>query len=157
VHSLVVESESKSVNTNAAKSAAPVLPEWMPVPEWNDFIAFRKEHKKPLTPTSRKYILQRLDDLRLAGHDPAAVLKQSIRNSWPGLYPLSKDRLDPATRDARNLEALGFTRTERNLAAAGLARPGIPFVQSEFGPIKKRSPEDQAAIEKIGKEFLGKE
>jgi hypothetical protein len=129
VHSLVVESEeSKSENNSAAKSAAPVLPEWMPLPQWNAFLDYRKQSKKRMTPYAQSLAIEVLADLRSQGHDPASVLKQSILNGWTGLFPFRKD-------------------SPKSLGPAGRT---IPFVTSEFGPRKPRDPQTQAAIEAIG-------
>jgi 5-formyltetrahydrofolate cyclo-ligase len=55
---------------------------------WADWIAFRKEIKKPLTPTSVKKQAKFLHAMSEA--DAIACLEQSIRNGWQGLFPVSK-------------------------------------------------------------------
>jgi hypothetical protein len=132
----------ESVKPSAAKNAAPlVLPEWIPVPEWTEFLKHRKDRKKPLNPYGQKLAIESLDKLRLAGHDVADAINRCILGGWSEFFP-PKDTKDPNTR------------TERNLRAAGFARPGISFAQPEFSSRKPRSPETQAEIERIWKEHL---
>lgn len=55
---------------------------------WSDWIAFRKEIKKPLTPTSVKKQAKFLH--AMAEEDAIACLEQSMRNGWQGLFPVAK-------------------------------------------------------------------
>jgi len=62
------------------------LPLWLPLDEWNGFIAERKKQRAAPTENAKKLLIKKLDTLRLSGHDPKEVLEQSIENSWKGLF-----------------------------------------------------------------------
>lgn len=64
------------------------LPDWIPADEWGGYERMRKTIRKPLTPDARKLAFNELAKLKSAGNDPAAVLNQSILNSWQGLFEL---------------------------------------------------------------------
>lgn len=70
-----------------------VIPEGLNCQEfldgWQEWIAYRKEIKKPLKATSMKSQLQ-----MLSGHPPgiaAEMLRQSIRNQWQGIFEVKND------------------------------------------------------------------
>jgi len=110
----------------AAQTAAqgvPILPlpDWMPLPQWNEFLKFRHQSKKPMSQHAQEIAIKRLDQLRELGHDPTAVIEQSILNSWAGLFPVSGPATGSAGRTERNMRILGLTRTERNLKNFGLS------------------------------------
>ena len=67
-----------------------VLPDWVPASTWSEFEDFRTEIGKPLTPTSRTAVLRELGRLRGEGHDPQAVIEQSVLRGWHGPYPLRR-------------------------------------------------------------------
>lgn len=81
-----------------ARSAAVevALPNWLPADTWADFIAMRKSIRKPMTPAAMRLQFKALANLRDQGHDPRAVLEQSIAASWQGLFPLKGDGRDGA-------------------------------------------------------------
>lgn len=79
-------------------------PDWLP-PEWDDFIADRRERKKPMTARSQKLAMATLDQLRREGHDPAAVIRQSIERGWSALFPLKADRKVVVGRDSSQVVA----------------------------------------------------
>jgi hypothetical protein len=66
------------------------VPDWMP-PQWTDYCAYRKA-RKGWTAKAEALCIRELSRLREAGHDPAAVIEQSIRNGWAGVFPLKADR-----------------------------------------------------------------
>lgn len=70
------------------KAPAEPLPRWIPIEAWEAFIGMRKQIKKPLTVDAFPLAIRKLDKLRVAGHDPKAVLEQSTLNSWQGLFEL---------------------------------------------------------------------
>jgi len=67
------------------------LPAWVPIPPWSEFLKARKQQKKPLTAYQQELTIQKLDQLRKSGNDPAAVLNQSILNNWADLWPLKRN------------------------------------------------------------------
>lgn len=62
------------------------LPDWVPAEAWAEFLKMRKLLKKPLSEYGQKLALKTLNNLRLAGHDPQAVLDYAIENSNQGLF-----------------------------------------------------------------------
>lgn len=69
--------------------AAPVFvdpPDWLDAGAWGEWCQYRKG--KRWQESAQRYSINELDKLRLAGHDPAAVIRQSIAAGWTGLFPL---------------------------------------------------------------------
>lgn len=65
-------------------------PEWLPREQWEAYLDMRKSIKSPLTPHGLRLAMKELLRLRDAGHDPEAVLNQSIFNNWKGLFALKE-------------------------------------------------------------------
>lgn len=70
------------------KTSAFALPDWVDSDTWSDFVEVRKKVRAPLTDRAASLILKSLAELRANGHDPKAVLEQSIANGWKGVFPL---------------------------------------------------------------------
>lgn len=72
-------------------------PEWVPADAWARFVASRAL-KHPLTSTAAALIVSELSKFKAAGHDPAAVLDQSVMNGWRGVFePKVGSRPPPAS------------------------------------------------------------
>lgn len=82
----VTDTNTKEESKNKAQSAF-CLPEWVPQKEWQDFEDMRRKLRKPMTDRARALIVAELFKLRTR-YDIAAVLEQSIRNSWQDVYEL---------------------------------------------------------------------
>lgn len=67
------------------------LPDWIPSEEFGQFMEMRKAIGKELTPHAVKLAVSKLETLKGQGHEPKAVLEQSIFNGWQGLWPLHED------------------------------------------------------------------
>ena len=63
------------------------LPAWLPAEVWQQWHAFRNG-RKGWTTRARELSLAKLGTLRDAGHDPKAVIEQSIERGWTGLFPV---------------------------------------------------------------------
>ena len=77
-----------------AKDSSPspsllALPDWIDPLAWHDYEAHRKGLRKPLVNGSINHVLRDLEKLRAQGHDPNAVLSQSIVRGWVGVFPLA--------------------------------------------------------------------
>ena len=55
---------------------------------WDEWVIFRKEMKKPLTPTSIREQLKFLTEQN--EHDAITSIKNSIRSGWVGLFPVKQ-------------------------------------------------------------------
>lgn len=73
------------------------LPSWMPLAAWDAYVEMRKKIRRPMTERAKELAVLRLDKLRQAGHDPEAVLDQSVFNSWQGLFPLHAEVVQAGT------------------------------------------------------------
>lgn len=67
----------------------PLLPGWLPEDVWADWHQYRNA-RKGWTPKARELSMSTLADLRDAGHDPRAVVNQSIERGWTGLFPVKQ-------------------------------------------------------------------
>lgn len=63
------------------------LPDWLDREDWQSWVADRKDRKKPVTEEGAKRQLQQLADYRAEGHQPQAVIANSIAGGYQGLYP----------------------------------------------------------------------
>jgi hypothetical protein len=62
------------------------LPEWVPAAAWGEWEETRRKRRKPLTDAARAINLRKLEALRADGHDPEAVIKQSVGRGWDGFF-----------------------------------------------------------------------
>lgn len=62
------------------------LPGWVPTEQWQAYCDMRQRIRKPMTDRAKVMAVAKLAEFRDAGHHPAAVLGQSIFNSWQGLF-----------------------------------------------------------------------
>lgn len=69
-----------------------VLPDWVPLNEWNAYVELRCKLKKPLTDHARDLAVKRLASLKAQGHNPAEVLNQCILGGNQGLHPVGYGR-----------------------------------------------------------------
>lgn len=98
------------------KSAATPLPDWVPPEPWAGYIAMRAKIRKPMTQRAKELAVGELEKLRGQGHDPQAVLEQSIFHSWQGLFPLRPNSSKGGANKQESLE-------ERNRRVAKEWRP----------------------------------
>lgn len=81
-------STSPSVKKPKEEPVRFTLPFWVPVDAWTGFEEMRKKTRHPLTDRARRLVIAELNDLRVAGHDPLAVLNQSIARDYRGVFPV---------------------------------------------------------------------
>jgi hypothetical protein len=88
------------------KKAAFILPDWIPSEIWADYLEMRKKIGKPATDRAMTLCVSRLEELRKQGHGCAAVLEQSILNSWQGLFEIKqpKENVRYDNRKLSNIE-----------------------------------------------------
>lgn len=92
------ETRKSKVNTEA-----PVAPVWLPKTAFEEFEKHRKAIRKPMTALAKSKLIAELSRLKAAGNDPTAVLEQSIRNGWTGVFPLRVDAGSPPQYDFSRL------------------------------------------------------
>lgn len=75
-------------NKDKSNATVPVsVPAWVPEDCWKSFAEMRKKIRAPLTDDAKTLTVRELAKLRDQGHDPRAVLEQSIMKSWRGVFP----------------------------------------------------------------------
>lgn len=84
------------------------LPDWLPRPEWEGFIAMRKKIKKAPTDRAIELLIMKLEKLRADGEDVGAVLDQSTMGNYQGLFPVRQDqRQAPPRSTGPDMSRLG--------------------------------------------------
>ena len=61
-------------------------PDWVPKLEWSEFVKMRRKIRHPLTEFACQLIVGDLEKFRKQGYDPGAVLQESIKNGWRGVF-----------------------------------------------------------------------
>lgn len=65
-----------------------VLPDWIPVSLWREWVEFRKALRKPIrTAQGANGAIRELDKFRQQGFTPEQVIRHSIAHEYQGLYP----------------------------------------------------------------------
>ena len=64
------------------------LPDSIPGELFMEFLDMRKNIGKEMTANAVKLAIGKLEKLKAEGHEPKAVLEQSIFRSWAGLFPI---------------------------------------------------------------------
>ena len=69
------------------------LPSWLPPDAWEAWCEHRRAKRRgSWTPPVARACLKRLADLREEGHEPAAVIANSVAAGWTGLFPPKPER-----------------------------------------------------------------
>ncbi|HAP27304.1 MAG TPA: hypothetical protein DCR74_17135 [Achromobacter sp.] len=63
------------------------LPDWLDGDDWRSWVADRKARRKPVTQEAARRQLQQLAAYLAEGHQPGAVIANSIAGGYQGLYP----------------------------------------------------------------------
>ena len=72
--------------TEKEKKDSIEIPDWIPLEDWNDFVAMRKQIKKPMTDRAKRIVLGKLADMKNRGVDVSVALQNSIANNWQNIY-----------------------------------------------------------------------
>lgn len=85
------------------------LPGWVPADTWAAFMETRKAKKAKSTDYALSLIVKDLERFKAAGHDPVAILNNSIKAGWSDVYPpkvpasaMTPDRRTPAPENFAN-------------------------------------------------------
>lgn len=68
-----------------------IVPDFIDEELWSDFIDMRGKLRKPPTDKAKALLVKDLEKHKGNGDDPNEILRQSIKNSWLGLFPLRGD------------------------------------------------------------------
>lgn len=110
-------SSSSSSNKDSLRSSSArdkrtpddvTVPDWVPAVSWRAFVQHRKDIRKPLTANAAELAIAELEKLKAQGHEPAAVINQSIVSRWAGLFPL---------KGASHVKPAGTGNAGRSLSA----------------------------------------
>ena len=85
-----LEKPQSRVKYSRVEYSKVILPDFINKELWDDFLEMRKKNKKAPTEKAKELLIKDLEKFRDAGDDPNEVLKQSIKNSWQGLFPLKE-------------------------------------------------------------------
>lgn len=73
----------KKIKNKSQPSVVFVLPDWVPISDWEEFKEHRRTKcRKPMTGSIATRLVGVLDELRGLGHEPAAVLHEAIDRDW---------------------------------------------------------------------------
>lgn len=103
--SLASSSPHKEKPPKGVKKKKPIIPDWIPAEYWDDYVEMRKSIGKKMTEKAVPLAISKLERLRIDGHDPGEVLKQSILNSYQGLFAVRDEQNGKQTKSQRIIEA----------------------------------------------------
>lgn len=69
---------------NSDHAPAFVPPDWVIVSKWDAWVKIRPA--KARTPAALAAAIEKLEKFRAAGHDPNAIIAESLANGWQGLF-----------------------------------------------------------------------
>lgn len=99
----------------AAKASQLGLPDWLPKSAWNDWHNFRNS-MKGWTHKAKTLSLGTLTKLREKGHDPTAVIEQSIERGWTGLFEIKQEKGNGTNRPAESASGRAERKGNEHLA-----------------------------------------
>lgn len=71
--------------------AASPLPDWLPAEAWDRFLKARIAMRAKPTEGAKRLLIADLAKLQAAGEDVTAVLDQSVKRGWKGLFAVKQD------------------------------------------------------------------
>lgn len=77
-------SSSSSSSEKSMGAFAP--PDWVPIEAWTAWLEVRKKKRAPNTDEALRLSVLDLERFRDVGQDPRAVLEQSVKRGWQGLF-----------------------------------------------------------------------
>jgi len=81
------ELEKEKETKNAA---AVVVPDWIPLETWNQFLEMRRRIKKPPTEYAVQLLIDKLLKFKESGQNIQAVLEKSITSSWQDVFEITE-------------------------------------------------------------------
>lgn len=108
---LVKTARQSSDYTHKTISKDSDLPEWLNKEIWNNWIAYRKDKKQTLTPRSIELQLKELSK-DISNH--VAIIEQSIKNGWTGIFPLKGQKNTPLKNSVISSKYSKYENTQQN-------------------------------------------
>jgi hypothetical protein len=92
------------------------------------FVEMRKKIKAPLTEHAFSLLLKKLDGMGSTDEEKAAIVNQSVMNSWKGLFPLKQEVRQSGAHISHSKDALDerypdFAEANRNYVPPWEVRP----------------------------------
>lgn len=138
--------QEPKIKSKGARAAPLVVPEWLPSEVWDKWHRYRNNGKK-WTHDARALSLRTLTELHAAGHDPMAVVDQSIERGWTGLFAI-KEFPNANRTTGGNLSAVEKVRAANAANAAARAaavraaeydelpaEPYAPFLEGQYARV----------------------
>lgn len=115
--SCVTPYEHNKTSYLSQRSLVAPLPDFIPRAAWEDFLADRRERRKPMTSRAQNMAIAELAKLHGQREDLEAVIRRSIRKGYDSFYPLPKDekRTPGASAEAWWTSPEGIDRQGRKL------------------------------------------
>lgn len=79
--------EERSVVESRGEENSDDLPEWLSRTAWSDWVQYRKESRKKITPSTERRQIKMLSQHI---EDHVKIIEQSIEQGWMGLFPIKK-------------------------------------------------------------------
>lgn len=111
--------EAKPVSPSADANPKFKLPGWIEKQTWEDYEQMRRRIGKPMTDRARNLAVDRLAALQNKGHPVIDVLKQSIFNSWQGVFEIRGNGNGKQSKLERTLQNFHDLELEERSQAAG--------------------------------------
>lgn len=155
-------SSSKKEDTPSLRSGGvrearkPEIPDWIPPEPWAAFVEMRRKIRAPLTDRAVLLTIAELKKMRET-EDIGAVLDQSVRNSWRGVFAVKRDgsSTSRASPTVKNSNASASDWWGRWRAVAEKRCEWQPEWGPKFGePECKIPPDVQAAIKNAIERFI---
>jgi DNA-binding transcriptional ArsR family regulator len=111
------------------------VPDWMDRSLWQQFLEHRRFIKAPMTEVAKRRAITTLAKLRDEGHEPEAVLNQSIVNGWKGVFPVKQHSGSESRRFSATVEALQSLFGEDDGSQDISAGDGLPGGRLRHGAV----------------------
>jgi uncharacterized protein YdaU (DUF1376 family) len=111
-----------------------VLPNWMPLRSWSEFVEGRRQSRKPLTPIAAKILIRKLEGFHDRGLDVAAALDASTAAGWQGVFEPRQDTRQ--TKLHQPQKSAYQTDLAKKLGAMGLMDEEPADLMADFNTIE---------------------
>lgn len=111
-----------------------VVPAWVPAEPWAAYLEMRKDKGAWPTPKAVGMLIADLEGWRAKGHDPGAILNNSTKSNWTGLFePKDKQNGQRSQFSRPTTRQLGERAAARLSGASDGAPDGLPRLGAPGG------------------------